>query len=150
MQQVRYWALDSLFWTSPQNGCDLAQAFELLDDPSGGIRRKVLNFLSRISIDQINAAYECPKAKALNSSNRTGLGWLLSGDSVVPEKIEVALKGHDQLLRRYGVVAAARLRKANPEPLIFASGLDDADVREFAKGLMPDQRPNVGSPPVFR
>ena len=70
MQEIRYWALDSLFWTLPPNGCDLARAFNLLSDSEGGIRRKVLDLLFRLSTEQIEAAYLCKQEGV--SSHRFG------------------------------------------------------------------------------
>jgi len=135
MQRIRYWALDSLFWTLPENGCDLARAFKLLGDSEEGIRRKVLDLLFRLSIEQIEAAYLC-KEEVLPLSVHDGLGWLLSADSLVPEKVESVLRGTDPVLREVGVVAAARLRKAHPEPLLYASTMDDAAAREFAARML--------------
>jgi hypothetical protein len=135
---IRFWALDCIFWTLPQNGCDLARAFGLLNDPDAGVRRAVLDLLARVSVEQIEAAYRCPEDGALNPSQRNGLSWLTSDGSQVPEKIEANLKGSDPVLRKFGVVAAARLRKVRPEPLICASTVDDADVREFAARLLSD------------
>jgi hypothetical protein len=136
MQRIRYWALDSLFWTLPQNGCDLAHAVRLLRDSEEGIRRKVLDLLFRLSNEQIEAAYQCKQEGVLESSLRDGLGWLLSADSLVPTKVESVLRGRDSTLRKFGAVAAARLRKTHAEPLLYASTMDDADAREFAARVL--------------
>jgi len=135
MQKIRYWALDSLFWTLPPNGCDLARAFNLLSDSEGGIRRKVLDLLFRLSTEQIEAAYLCKQEGVLQSSIRDGLRWLLSPDSLVPENVEFVLRDPDPILCKFGVVAA-RLRKIHPEPLLYASTMEDPDGREFAARIL--------------
>jgi hypothetical protein len=132
-KRIRFFALDCLFWTLPENGCDLARAIRLLNDPEDGIRRKALDLLFRISREQIKAAYLCPQTETLDPSHREGLGWLLSSDSLEFDKIEGLLKSEDTASRKFGVIAAAHARRVYPELLVFASTIDDADVREFAK-----------------
>jgi len=60
----------------------------------------------------------------------------LTADSLVPTKVESVLRGTDSTLRKFGAVTAARLRKAHPEPLLYASTMDDADAREFAARVL--------------
>jgi len=136
VKKIRFWALDSLYWTLPEDGCNLAAAAQLLEDPETGIRWKVLDLLSRLSREQIEAAYLCSQRSALNPVHEDGLRWLLSSDSEIPENIKMALQSPDKLFRKYGVVAAARLRERDKEPLHFASTIDDSDVQNFANGLL--------------
>lgn len=144
MQRVRYWALDCLFWTSPENGCDLARAFNLLSDSESGIRRKVLDLLFRLSAEQLEAAYVCGRHVILQPSIRDGLAWVLSADSMVPDKVEFAFRNPDPIHSKFGVVAAARLSESHPELLLRASTVNDADAREFAVRILrsfAEQRP---------
>lgn len=133
LKRIRFFALDCVFWTPPQHGCDLARAVRLLNDPEDGVRWKVLDLLFRISTEQLKGAFLCPQAEILEPSHRDGLGWLLSGDSLDFGNIKGLLKSSDAALRKFGVVAAARERRVYPELVVFASTIDDTDVREFAK-----------------
>jgi HEAT repeat protein len=135
---IRFWAVDGLFWTLPHNGCDLAEAFKLLDDPESGVRWKVLDVLSRLSREQIGAAYGCLEARGSDSSHLLGLRWLLSDQALAPASIVTALRNADPIVRKYALVAAVRLRKEHPEALIYASTVDDADVRKIASDLLAD------------
>jgi len=108
---------------------------QLLDDPEAGIRWKVLDLLSRLSRQQIEAAHLCSQRSELNPVHQDGLRWLLSSDSEIPSNIKMALQSTDNLFRKYGVVAAARLRERDREPLHFASTIDDSDVQNFATGF---------------
>jgi len=137
VKKIRFWTLDGLYWTQPQDGCDLAQALKLLDDPDAGVRWKVLDLLSRLSREQIEAAYACASQGALAPAHCDAIRWLLSGESLVSEKIKAALSSPDATLRKYAAVAAARLRERNTDALAYASTTEDADVREFASGLLP-------------
>ncbi|HEV2987186.1 MAG TPA: hypothetical protein VG759_02000 [Candidatus Angelobacter sp.] len=136
MKKIRFEALGCVFWSLPENGCDLAKALGLLDDPEPGVRWKTLDMLFRLSRTQIEAAYLCAKTGGLSSSHQNGLHWLLSDDALLPSSIESALQSSDPVVRKYAVVAAARLRKQHKEPLVYASTVDDEDVREFASGLL--------------
>jgi hypothetical protein len=136
LKRIRFWTLDCLYWTLPQNGCDLAEAFRLFDDPEAGIRWKVLDILSRISREQIEAAYLCLEARRSESSHLLGLRWLLSSEALAPDSIGSALRSADPIVRKYGLVAAVRLRKEHPDPLIYASTVDDVDVSKFASDLL--------------
>jgi hypothetical protein len=136
MQRIRFWALDCLFWALPHEGCYLAQAIKLLDDPEEGIRRKVLNLLSRFSREQLGAAYHCAGPDGLDPAQSTGLRWLLSDDALDPDKIERALDSPDPVSRKFGAAAAARLHKENKIPLIRASTVADPDISVFVRRLL--------------
>jgi hypothetical protein len=134
-KRIRFFALDCLLWTLPENGCDLARALRLLNDPEDGIRWKVLDLLFRISREQLKATNLCPQTEIPDPSQRDGLGWLMSSDSLDFDQIEGRLKSPNAAFRKFGVIAAAHARRVYPELLVFASTLDDADVREFAKHI---------------
>ena len=135
LKRIRFFALDCLLWTPPQNGSDLARGLSLLNDPEDGITWKVLDLLFRISIKQLKGVLLCSETGLLEPSHRDGVAFLLSGDSMDFEKIESHLKSSVAAFRKFGVIAAARERRVFPELLIFASTIDDADVRGFAKHI---------------
>lgn len=133
-QKIRFWALDCLFWTLPENGCDLAEAFELLDDPESGIRWKVLDILSRLSPEQIEAARDCLERRGSDSSHLRGLKVLSIGVQN-PDFIMTSLLSQDSIIRKYALVAAVRARKQCPELLEYASTIEDDDIKKFLSDL---------------
>ena len=135
-KKVRFWAVDVLYWALPEHGCSLAAAIALLDDPEAGVRWKVLDVLSRLSTEQIEAASRCTQRDVLSSVHQDGLRWLLSGDALIPDKIKILLASSEGASRKYGVVAAARLRERNEEALVYASTIDDHDIQNFASGIL--------------
>ena len=136
MPRIRFLALDCLFWALPKDGCYIARAIGLLDDPETSIRRKVLNVLFHFSRQQLEAAYHCVGEHGLNASMSGGLSWLLSGDALDPVEVNRALASPDPLFRRFGAAAAARIHKVHKEPLISASQGDDLDISLFAKRIL--------------
>ncbi len=136
LKRIRFWALDCLYWTVPKDGCNLVEAFKLLEDPEPGVRWKALDVLSRLSKEQVQAAASCLDAKSSDSPHLQQLRWLISSDASRPDGIKSTLRSADQIVRKYGVAAAARLRKEHPELLVYASNLDDPDVGKFASDLL--------------
>lgn len=132
LKGIRFWVLASLFWTSPQNGCDLAQAFELLEDSEPGIRWKVLDILTRVSLEQIEAARNCLELRRSNLSHLAGLSVLRNGD---PNQVITGLRSDDPLVRKYAFAAAVRVHKDHPEPIAYASTVDDDDIKGFLSDL---------------
>lgn len=137
MQRVRFWALDCMVWATADEGCDLARGLALLDDPEEGIRRKVLDLLSRLSKEQLSSALRCADHSPMTRGQIHGLRWLISDAALLPYEIEVALRSLDGDLRKYGAVAAARLGKVENGPLVLAARLDEADISKFANRLLP-------------
>lgn len=133
-RRVRFSAIDCvLLWAGASDGDHLALATKLIDDSEPSVRWKAMDFLSRVSPEQVQAALLYLQAHEPNSANIQGLRWLLSPDATNPQPIVSALQSRDSLVRRYGVVAARRISKANKDPLLYASSLDDPDVRDFAE-----------------
>ena len=62
--------------------------------------------------------------------------WLLSEGANNPEEIMFFIQGQDSILRKYGVVAAARISQHNNGPLLYASSIDDPDVKQFAGDML--------------
>lgn len=136
MQRIRFWTLDCLFWALPQDGCYVARAIKLLNDPEVGIRRKVLDLLFRFSREQLEGAYHCAGQDALNPTLLKGLRWFLSDDALDPARIRQALESSDAIFRKFAAAAAARLHKQQKEPLVCASAVADPDISIFASRLL--------------
>jgi hypothetical protein len=132
-KRTRFFAIDCiLLWAGPSNKSDLASVIALMDDPEPAVRWKAMDFLSRASGQQLQAALSHLKVKYPGPSLIRGLQWLLSSDAVNPKAVAAALQSQDPYSRKYGVVAASRMSERNTEPLFYASTLDDPDVKDFA------------------
>lgn len=136
-KRVRFWALDCLLWASASDGKALASGIDLMDDPEPAVRWKALDFLSRASRGQLGAALSYLSDTQPNSEYTHGLRWLLdSGANETGEVVSALKQNDDPVVRRYGAVAAARMSEQNPEPLVYASSIDDGDVSDFARGWL--------------
>jgi hypothetical protein len=138
LRRVRFWALDCLLWLSPEKGCDIARGLAMIGDPEPGIRRKVLDLLSRLSTGQLEAALKCSDENASASDKANGLRWLLSEDAFLGDRIMHALKTSNGNVRKYAAVAAARFIEHDREPLRFAATVDDPDIVKFSSRLLGD------------
>lgn len=94
--------------------------------------------LLNMSPEHLQAACRCRERGALSQPLLDGIRWLLSEDAADADKIENVLRSADPLFRKFGAVAAAKLRKENTEPLAFASTMDDDDIKIFADRLRSD------------
>jgi len=130
---VRFWAIDCvLLWAGPSDQAELASVIELLNDPEPGVRWKAMDFLSRATREQLEAALSSLEAREPNSMNVRGLRWLIGSHASDLQDVKTALQSQDGVLRKYGVVAARRMSKDNREPLLYAASLSDPDVKNFA------------------
>jgi HEAT repeat protein len=124
---------------SEQNGSSIASVIGLLPDEDWPVRWKAMEFLMRASERQISAASVYMKMNHDTSSYADGLCWLLSKEGGSPQSIADKLSDRSQLVRKFAVVAAARLSSNNEQPLREAlSSLDD-DVQRFAKSVIDMQ-----------
>jgi hypothetical protein len=136
-KRVRFDAIDCLLvWAGPSNKTELASAISLLDDPEAGVRWKVMDFLSRATLEQLEAALSSLEVSEPNSVNVRGLRWLIGSHASDPQDVKTVLQSQDEALRKYGVVAARRMSKSSREPLLYAASLNDPDVKRFAESSM--------------
>jgi len=132
---VKHETLDCiLMWAEPSNKLELGSGVGVLDDDEPANRWSAMNYLARLSQEQLQGALSYWEATDPGSVHSHGLRWLLSSDAANPERVIAALQDKHRLKRMYGVVAAARMSKGDREPLIYASKIDDPDVKNFANG----------------
>lgn len=133
LKAVRFFAIDCvLLSASPAEQLELASVVPLLDGVETAVRWQAMNFLSRASREQLQAALSFLQAKEPASKHVQGLQWLRSTEASNPESIATALRSADSSLRKYAAVAASRISKSNTKPLFLASTLEDPDVKGFA------------------
>jgi hypothetical protein len=131
-KNVRFSIIDCiLMWAT--DGAELSAVTRLLDDPESSVRWKTMDFLSLATRDQLQLALSHLAEVEPNSTHVRGLRWLLSSDASDANAVKSALHNENDLLRKYAVVAASRMSKANREPLSYAASVKDPDVQNFAK-----------------
>ena len=133
LKKPRFFAIDCiLLWAGPSNKSDVASVIALLDDAEAAVRWKAMDFLSRASREQLQAALSHLAVKEPQSRHVGGLQWLLGSDASNPKEVIAALQSKDSLIRKYGMVGAVRMSTGNTEPLFYASSVEDTDVKDFA------------------
>jgi len=132
-KRIRFFAVDCvLTWAGPPNAVELGSTIKLLNDPEQAVRWKVMQFLSRATKDQLQSGLSYLEIMEPQSRTVAGLRWLLSSSSTNPDVVMAALQAQDDLMRKYGAVAAVRISTTKSEPLRYAASLADPDVKDFA------------------
>jgi hypothetical protein len=125
---------------------EIAGVISMLDDPDWRIRHEVMEFLSRVSLEQLRAGLGHFDSSHPDSAHVPALRWLSSEGATNPDQIISWLRSDNSLKRKYGVVAASRISSAtggrrrqsegNDEPLVLASSSDSEDVKQFANSML--------------
>jgi hypothetical protein len=145
---VRYWAIDSLLTTTDErNGPEIAAVLALHGDPDQAVREKVMDFLSRCSLDQVRAALATIEAAPAASELAAPLAWIASAVTPTPGAIAAALASESAAERRAGAAAIFRrddldagsieLARASPDEDIRAYVAREARLREGARARRP-------------
>jgi len=133
-KRVRYFAIDCiLLWAAPPNRFELASVVALMDDSEAAVRMKAMDFLCRASKEQLLAGLAYLEDTEPESTHIRGLHWFLGSSRTNPKEVISALQSAESLCRKYGVVAATQMSKENMEPLLYASSMDDPDVKRFTE-----------------
>lgn len=134
---VRYFAMDCILTcTTRENENELAAVVSMLDDTDAAVRWGVLNFMSRATSSQLQGALAYFQRVNPGSLHAVGLRWLVGEGGRDPEEAVSFIRSDNAVLRKYGVVAAARMAKLTREPLVVACSLRDQDVSGFAEDIL--------------
>jgi hypothetical protein len=139
---VRFDAIDSMLTCTTSNDeKEIAAVVLMLDDSEGPVRRKVLDFLSRASAEQLLAGLRYLEKTEPDSTHVAGLRWLTGSGRMEAGEIASFIRSDNAVSRRYGVVAAAKMAVLNCQPLELASTATDQDLNLFAKDVLELTRP---------
>jgi hypothetical protein len=114
----------------------ITAVISLLGDSDWPIRWKTMEFLSRASIPQLQAASKHLQRLGAWSDHPAGLVWLLGDGGQEFNQINAWVGSNSSLSRKYGVVAATRLASVNEQPLRSAASSPDEDVQRFADSML--------------
>jgi hypothetical protein len=133
---VRYDAIDSvLSCTGSEDGEQVAKVILLLGDTEGPVRRKVLDFISRASRGQLEAALAYFETTQSDSAYASALRALIH-KGTRPDEVVSLMRNENAILRMIGVVAAARMGADGVDSLVFARSVGDEDIRRFANDVL--------------
>jgi HEAT repeat protein len=136
-KSVRFYAVDSMLsCAAAQNSPGLAFVVQMLGDKEEAVRWKAMDFLSRASTEQLQAALCHFRATDDQSRHIHGLQFLLGENSANAEEVLCLIQSQDDLLQRYGVVAAVRMALDDIQPLLHASSMVSSDARQFAMDML--------------
>ena len=132
-KNVRFFAIDSVLSCATEwNKLEVASVIPLLNDAEAAVRWKAMDFLSRASREQLQGALDYLNTTEPQSVHVHELEWLLGEGGSNPGEIMSFIQSQEALLRKYGVVAAARMSQRNSEPLSYAASTADPDIKQFA------------------
>jgi hypothetical protein len=119
-------------------GAYLYKAISLLDDEQEAIRQQIFRLLRTIRQESLLGVVEFLAENEPDSRHLRGLRWLLSSEGGNADQIEAALRSEEPLLRKYGLVAAARLLPGDVSRKLLAEAVNsnDAEVSRFSHELL--------------
>ena len=136
-KNVRFFAIDSVLSCATEwNKLEVASVMPLLDDTETAVRWKAMDFLSRASREQLQGGLDYLNTTEPPSVHIHELEWLLGEGGSNPAEIMSFIQSQDALLRKYGVVAAARMSQRNSGPLSYAASVADTDIKQFASDTL--------------
>ena len=132
-KRVRFWVIDCIqSWADSSNAQEIAGVVSLLDDPEAAIRWKAMLFLSRSDRNQLETALDWFAKEEPQSPHLPGLSWLLSDAAEDAAAVEMMLASPVVQMRKYAVIAAAKMAPYNRHSLTVAASSRDSDVADFA------------------
>ncbi len=84
------------------------------------------------SRDQLKSALDWFSANEPESPHLPGLRWLLSDTAQDASAVDKMLANPVSQMRKYAVIAAAKMAPDNRDPLTVAASSEDSDVADFA------------------
>jgi hypothetical protein len=112
------------------DGQVLATGTSLIVDPEQSVRWHACEFLMRASFEQLRAAI--PFLDEAQPEVSFGLRWLLSPEASSDDAVTQMLGHASPILRRFGVVAAARLFPVSEVPFDHARQSPHEEIRLYA------------------
>jgi hypothetical protein len=135
---VRYYAIAvALENADERHGPVIAQIMNLSRDPESAVRWKVLEFLTEVSVEQLEAG-----ASSLPPGQLRELAeWLILQDGEDPDLagIVIRLDAGDPVTRLFAAAAAANLSDGEDTSLLeHAATVDQEEIRSFARERLSD------------
>ena len=116
---------------------DFVRVFSFLGYNNQAVRLSVMTILLGLSHQRINEAYtRMANNKKYDNSHRKGLLALLDADNLTSSAIVQMVSNSDAIIRKYGIIAAAKLFDKYPQLIIGATNDGDLDIREFSKQVL--------------
>jgi hypothetical protein len=129
---IRFYALDVLAVCSVgEDKRQYAQVVRSLEDPHDYLRAHAMFLMSNAEVSQLEATMQSfDSGNASDELHKIGISLLLA-EQPTASAISMKIDSPQSLLRKYGVVAARRLRQKFPEMLSRIESSDDPDIKRF-------------------
>lgn len=138
---IRYFAIDCILSASRRgDGGLVARVLRLMEDESAAVRRKAMDFATRIPLERLSEALAAVGSSGFGTDHIAGIELVISSP-ISPENIEAFLRSDNRVRRRYGAIAAARVVKSLPQAFELALRSYDDDLRTFASDVIALARP---------
>ncbi len=137
---VRYHALEVLVvCCTGERAGGYVHVIQALDGDDAALHVFVMRWVCNADTSQLEAGAQF-YASAPTSEHQVGLSLLLLGEQADQEQIMRMIGAVTPLCRRYGAIAAYRVRGKYPELMRAVVSSDDAELREFARSLLRKNR----------
>jgi hypothetical protein len=134
---LRYHAMEILTVCCDGERADgFVPVIRMLGDDDQELRNLAMRLMSNADESQLQAgARFFSGGPQSDGQHERGLSALLKGEAIKPEEVRGMLADTDALNRRYGAIAAMRLRKSHPELFARVLASSDAEVRNFGERM---------------
>lgn len=113
---------------------DFMRIFVFFEHSNDKIRRISIRRISLLSDSRLKEAYAYSVSnKILSDSHEKGLLSLIHINVLTASDITAMLNSDDSIIRKYGVIAAAKVYEKYPDIIKEAVDSEDLDVREYSK-----------------
>jgi len=116
---------------------DFLRVFTFLEHSNQEIRTTAMLVISNLSGPRIHEAYVClTNKKNLNDSHEKGLLALINVNALTASEVTHMINSDDDIIRKYGVIAAKKLYEKYPEIINEATNAEDLDIRDFSRTIV--------------
>ncbi len=137
---IQWYAIESVMACSTSsNFGQFINIVRELENPNSSICRLAMRLVSNANQSQIEAGIRSIETlHAHHDIHKRGLQLLLNRQTVGTVDIIAALTTHDDLLQKYGAIAAKRCMSQSPELIQRATRSEDEFVSRFAQEALED------------
>ena len=113
---------------------DFMRIFEFFEHSNDKIRTLSMYRISQLIVSRLKEAYTYSvNNKILSDSHEKGLLSLIHINTLTSSDVKAMLNSGDSIIRKYGVIAAAKVYEKYPEIIKESVNSEDLDVREYSK-----------------
>lgn len=113
---------------------DFMRIFSFFEHPNAEIRVLSMFVVSDLSDFQTKKAYDyLINNRVLDDSHKRGLLALINANILTTSEVIAMINDSDSIIRKYGIIAAAKVYKKHPEIIKESVNSKDFDVQDFSR-----------------